>query len=178
MKMNRLNAQYTKISYCEDEDESKFVNVAPFDDAVAAIRERILDIEKDNQRLEKENKELLDEHYKDNLVADLKKELDEVKSALRSGFNITPKEAEEINKWKNNHYTNQHNAPDITTRVKMSGAIGGSYLYEFTPTSIGDFGECICGNCRRRAFTESKGNKKEYEKLLKEYDAIFTFSQP
>lgn len=71
------------------------------------------------------------------------------------------------------------------------GAIGGSFRYEFVPTSIGTVGRCICNSCKHKARKNAEeivnkndfSSKGEYEKALntkiqhleKKYDAEFIF---
>lgn len=51
------------------------------------------------------------------------------------GFPISAEAESQINEWKKNH---RHN----------DGAIGGTFTYEFIPTSIGTIGtiKCACGD--------------------------------
>lgn len=51
------------------------------------------------------------------------------------GFPISAEAESQINEWKKNH---RHNG----------GAIGGTFTYEFIPTSIGTIGtiKCACGD--------------------------------
>ena len=57
-------------------------------------------------------------------------------------FHITKEEDKAINAWVKNHIFERHQGRRCT------GAIGGSYTYEFTPTSIGEIGtvKCTCGD--------------------------------
>ena len=86
------------------------------------------------ENLKEENKELKDEHYKDETIQKLEKEKRELQDQLYRTFSISKSENEAITEWKNQHWTNQHNAPDLTTRLRKQGAIGGSFTYEFVVT--------------------------------------------
>ena len=127
------------------------------------------------ENLKEENKELKDEHYKDETIQKLEKEKRELQDQLYRTFSISKSENEAITEWKNQHWTNQHNAPDLTTRLRKQGAIGGSFTYEFVPTSIGTVGTIVCSACREKARRNCGNNRERYKELLKEYDAEFEF---
>ena len=127
------------------------------------------------ENLKEENKELKDEHYKDETIQKLEKEKRELQDQLYRTFSISKSENEAITEWKNQHWTNQHNAPDLTTRLRKQGAIGGSFTYEFVPTSIGTVGTIVCPACREKARRNCGDNRDRYRELLKEYDAEFEF---
>jgi hypothetical protein len=56
-------------------------------------------------------------------------------------FEITKNEEQQIGKWQAKHIKKKHKGNSY------SGAIGGRFTYEFTPTSLGDIGiiKCNCG---------------------------------
>lgn len=68
---------------------------------------------------------------------------------LKYGFPISENEHESIQAWIKNHDEEKHGADYKNGKYRNSGAIGGAYTYEFTPTSIGTFGRvrCSCGRC-------------------------------
>ena len=170
--MSELNREYwTGVG-------GEFTHVQKFDDAVASIKAHIETVEMRNKYLEEENKKLKDAHYKDEVIAKMKAERDEAIEDIRRGFEITKSESEAIRAWKDKHYEEIHGANTLAKKMKMGGAIGGTYEYEFTPTSIGTFGTCICGACRIKAFKEARGDRKKYQELLEKYDATFNFSEP
>lgn len=71
-------------------------------------------------------------------------EKDKIISQLmnRECFDITEDEQKAIDEWVEKHTQEKHNGNTY------SGAIGGRYTYEFTPTSIGTIGiiKCSCGD--------------------------------
>lgn len=71
-------------------------------------------------------------------------EKDKIISQLmnRKCFDITENEQKAIDEWVEKHTQEKHNGSHY------SGAIGGRYTYEFTPTSIGTVGviKCSCGD--------------------------------
>lgn len=88
--------------------------------------------------------ELEDEHWKDNKLQEMKNQLEEAKKNYHRGFPINEEEYEKALNWMDDHEATKH------ARCKglpRGGAIGGSYQWIFTPTSIGVFGEvkCSCG---------------------------------
>ena len=127
-----------------------------------------------NAEIMKENEKLKDELYKDEVVKALVAERDSARSAMLNGFPITKEERVAIEDWKISHDRIIHKVPE--GKYRYHGAIGGGLSYRFTPTSIGTIGTVYCETCVQRALSGSWGNRKEYEELLKEYDAEFTFT--
>lgn len=97
--------------------------------------------------LEKENKKLKDEKYKDLELQKMKKELEDMKKECYNGFPITEEEKKKIEEWKNKHEQENHGLKTLKEKNSFGGAIGGTYTYEFIPTSIGVIGiiKCSCG---------------------------------
>ena len=91
-----------------------------------------------NEKLQAENERLRGEHYKDEELARIKTELEDVRQA----FKITENERRKIKDWKMKHENEKHGGYPA-----RSGAIGGRYEYVFIPTSIGTAGviRCCCG---------------------------------
>lgn len=127
------------------------------------------------QYLEEKNKTLEQEKQKDNELQNMKKIYDEMKADYYRGFPISKEEQNAINEWQKNHLTNQHNLKTVEQKASFGGAIGGSFKFEFIPTSIGTIGTCVCGSCRNRARRDAKGNGELFQKLIEEYDAEFVF---
>lgn len=118
---------------------------------VAKMFGEILDNYESNERtikyLREKNQELKNEAYKDSELASMKKELEKSRKALYRGFSISEKEKETIEEWRLKHEAEVHGRDTLEKRLSAHGAIGGSYTYIFTPTSIGVVGEfkCSCG---------------------------------
>lgn len=81
-----------------------------------------------NDYLRKENERLKSEAYKDEELAKMKKEYDEMKEDYYRGFPISEKEEKKINEWIK------------TLPEAYTGAIGGRFTYEFYPTGLGTAG--------------------------------------
>lgn len=96
---------------------------------------------------------------------------------IELGFEITERQLQKIQEWKNKHYAKQHGAITFDTKLTMGGTACGTFSYRFIPTGLGTFGICVCEHCQAKAFREAKGDKKMYRTLLKEYDAEFTFQE-
>lgn len=95
------------------------------------------------ENLQKEIEHLKSEHYKDDELKSMKAKLEEARADLSRGFGISEEEHKAIREWIDNHEKTAHG----DAKFPRGGAIGGSYDYIFTPTSIGVVGEvkCSCG---------------------------------
>ena len=91
--------------------------------------------------LQETNIRLRNEYYKDELVADLREQLTEIKKDMHRGFSISEEEDDAICKWIEHHNQEVHHG-------QPAGALGGRYTYCFCPTSIGVIGtiRCNCGD--------------------------------
>jgi hypothetical protein len=138
-----IKNRYT--SYNLEKDEH--ITVHPFEECLMAMQKRYKDAEAAIENLEKENKALKDEHYKDGELQRIQEELTSLKRARYRGFPISEEEQEKIKEWQKEHDKEVHGVTDIKGRLTKAGAIGGDYTYEFIPTSIGTFGsiKCTCG---------------------------------
>lgn len=118
---------------------------------VAEMFGEILDNYESNERtikyLREKNQELKNEAYKDSELVSMKKELEKAKEDLYRGFPISEEEKKSIEEWRLKHESEFHGRNTLEKRLAAHGAIGGSYDYIFTPTSIGIVGEirCSCG---------------------------------
>lgn len=131
-----IKNRYTSYDLKKDEH----ITVPPFEECLMAMQKRYEDAEAAIEELEKENKALKDEHYKDEELQRLQEELDSLIQAKYRGFPISEEEQKKIKEWQKKHNAEVHGITNVT-------AIGGKYAYEFIPTSIGTFGsvKCVCG---------------------------------
>ena len=168
--------------------DGKFVEVATVDEICNSIRERIESANNRADRAQEEMQKMKDEKWKDTELQEMKAQMEEAKADMRRGFSISKSELEKIRAWENQHWTNQHQALTNEARLRKMGAIGGSFTYEFNPTSIGTFGTIYCNSCmakvRRQTYkdlfdAEASRQKFNYNnrlrELIKEYDAEFAF---
>ena len=132
------------------------------------IKQFLLMLVHNNDRLQKKFNELYDEKWADKTLQDMKKELEQTKQDLHRGFPISKKENEQINKWKLEHDEKIHNNP-----THYHGCSGGGYEYTFYPTGIGTIGYCFCITCKAKAIRE-KG-KDWYDYCNKELHGVFEF---
>lgn len=97
--------------------------------------------------LEKQNQELHDEKYKDNELSRMEDELKTMKENYYRGFPISEEEQKSIREWMDKHDEEVHNCRTLKDKLRRGGCIGGTYKYEFVPTSIGTVGivKCSCG---------------------------------
>lgn len=101
-----------------------------------------------NDRLQKENAELKDEHYENKKIQELEEKIAELRSELGYSFRLTKSDWDAIHEWQNNHMSEKHGLKTSMDRLQAGGAIGGTWTYEFIPTSIGTIGVCRCGKCK------------------------------
>ncbi len=119
----------------------EYIMAPPIDELCSALKEKFIGQEERIEYLQKEIKKLESEHWKDNELQLMKKQYIEMNENYHRGFPISKEEKEKINAWIDKHEKEKHNGSFYR------GAIGGSYTYHFTPTSIGVFGsiQCSCG---------------------------------
>lgn len=111
------------------------------DGAIDAIKYWLDHYKQSLEDAQEQVRKLREEYDKDEEVAKLKKRIKLLEEESRNGFPITKEENEKIREWQQEHTKEKHG------RNFYSGAIGGSYTYEFIPTSIGTIGtvKCSCG---------------------------------
>ena len=97
--------------------------------------------------LELQNIELYDEHYKDHELKQMLDELNKMKDDYYRGFPISEEENKNIKEWIDNHERDVHGCYTLEDKINRGGCCGGTYTYEFVPTSIGTIGtvRCSCG---------------------------------
>ena len=132
------------------------------------------------ESVEDKNKELLNEHWKDSQLSEMKEKYSQMENAYHRGFPISEDQQKAINNWKDQHWEKKHNAPDLLSRLDKQGAIGGAFEYRFVPTSIGIVGTICCQSCKQKVKRElgdlSGKERREKEKELNEkYDVEFLF---
>ena len=132
-----------EFEYFTKKDE-KFVKVPTIQDCIDGILIRHNDALDKISRLEETNKKLRSEHYKDEELQKMKQEVKDIKDDYYRGFPITKEEEEAIDKWKRQHEEEVHCLHTLEDRLRAGGTIGGSYHYEFIPTSIGTIGKVVC----------------------------------
>lgn len=138
------------------------------------------------EKVEDQNKALEDKHWKDEQMSKMKEHLKKMEDDYYRGFPISAQQSEDINKWMDQHWTNKHDAPDLKTRLRKQGAIGGAFEYRFVPTSIGTLGTIICPSCQRK-MKEELGDTSDYKsygeyckrekELTEKYDCEFEFQE-
>lgn len=156
----------------------EFLRVEDLDTVCEQLRSIFDDQAAENSRLRENLQAITDEKWKDEELQKLKKERDEAFADMYRGFSITQLEQDKINTWKKEHDEKQHGLKTDMDRCRAGGAIGGRYSFDFTGTGIGTFGTCYCGSCRSKAIENCGGDIKVYRKLIKEYDAEFSFQEP
>lgn len=130
-----------------------------------------------NDRLHKHLEEITDEKWKDKELQEMKAKMEKYYHEAKLGFPMADDDQSRVQEWKDKHMAEKHNVKTLEDRLHWGGSVGGNFLYEFCPTSIGTIGTCICGNCRTKAFARSNGDYQRYKELLREYDAEFEFQE-
>lgn len=113
-----------------------------------AIKETLEAREDVEQNLRKALAKARDEAYASDEMQQMKADLEKARGDLYRGFGISEAEMEKISKWQKEHEAEVHNLKTLKQRAFAGGAIGGSYTYEFIPTSIGVVGTCKCNRCK------------------------------
>lgn len=128
--------------------DGKMTHIVALEESFRSIKGHIETVEMRNKYLEEENARLRDEHFKDEELQAMKEQYEQLKEELRRGFGISESEWAAIKEWQRKHEEEKHGANYAVGKMRYSGAIGGSYDYIFTPTSIGTIGEirCSCGD--------------------------------
>lgn len=158
-------------------DELGWHRVYPLEECFESIRYRVQHQDEIIEALREENEQLKDEKWKDVTLQELKKERDTAIANARRGFEITEEAEAAINKWQKQHIAEKHN------NNSYHGAIGGNWRYEFTPTSIGTIGVCICSTCASKIdkdmapyINESLSFRLDKkDQLVEFYDSEFVF---
>ena len=129
-----------EVPYFFTDENNDVVEVDTFDNAMNTIKLRYQKLQDKIGHLSQENKELKSGVFATNYVQEALANAEKIRNEYRLGFPMTEEEVQKAEKWMKEHDESAHNG-------KSSGAIGGRYTYEFTPTSIGVFCglRCSCG---------------------------------
>ena len=157
--------------------DGKWHEYQGLDRSIDEIRDLVEDAFCYAERMAEENQELKDLHWENEQLQEMQKRIDYLETSQRHGFPIDEDQYKAIRAWEEQHWTSQHNAPDLESRLRKQGAIGGSFHYKFIPTSIGVSGCICCSACMRKALMNSGGNRDRERELIKEYDAEFEFQE-
>lgn len=140
--------KYKTYEYSTNDPETgSWCRVYELDKALRAIKIRNMDDRDYIRRLEKENNELKNHAYKNKEVAEMRDNLNKMKSEYYRGFPISEDEEHKINEWIEKHEREVHGIKTYEDKLASHGCCGGGYTYEFVPTSIGTVGtvRCNCG---------------------------------
>ena len=112
-------------------DDNPFRHSGDIKKALQEVYDHYRSVANRNDYLKKELDRVKDEKYRDEELAKMKGEYEEMRDNYYRGFPISKEEREKINEW-------------IGQQAKCSvGAIGGRFRYEFIPTSIGTIGTIV-----------------------------------
>lgn len=126
---------------------SEWCQVYELDKALEAIKVRNMNDQDRIRYLKEENKKLKDNLYKDEQLSLMENELNKMKDDYYRGFPISEEEDKNIKEWIDNHERDVHGCYTLEDKINRGGCCGGTYIYEFVPTSIGKIGtvRCKCG---------------------------------
>lgn len=140
--------KYKTYEYSTNDPETgSWCRVYELDEALRAIKVRNMHDQDRIRRLESENKKLKEENYKDEELTAMRVQLEAMRKDYYRGFLISEEEQKNIRNWMDKHDEEVHNCHTLEDKIKRGGCIGGTYKYEFVPTSIGTVGtvKCSCG---------------------------------
>lgn len=140
--------KYKTYEYSTNDPETgSWCTVYELDEALRAIKVRNMHDQDRIRRLESENKKLKEENYKDEELTAMRVQLEAMRKDYYRGFPISEEEQKNIRNWMDKHDEEVHNCHTLEDKIKRGGCIGGTYKYEFVPTSIGTVGtvKCSCG---------------------------------
>ena len=157
--------------------DGKWHKYQGLDGCLDEIRDLVEDAYAYAEQVTKENEDLRDLHWENEKLKEMKAELDEAREERYCGFPMTKQQRQACRDWEDQHWTNQHAAPDTKSRLAKMGAIGGSFYYKFVPTSIGTSGCIVCSSCMEKARRNCGDNRDRLRELIKEYDAEFQFQE-
>lgn len=160
-----------------DTETNKFIKIEDLDTVCDNLKAIYDEQQYTNDRLKERLKEITDEKWKDKQLQELKEQAEKYRHEAMIGFTMTDEDVAKVKEWKEQHMVKQHNLTTLEQRLRWGGAVGGNFVYEFCPTSIGTVGTCICGNCRAKAFAEANGDYRLFQSLLKTHDAEFEFQE-
>ena len=116
-------------------------------EAFQTIQREINLLEYQNRRLNEENCRLKNENYKNEELSGMRQQLEKMQKDYYRGFPISEEEQKSIREWMDKHDEEVHNCRTLKDKLRRGGCVGGTYKYEFVPTSIGTVGtvKCSCG---------------------------------
>lgn len=116
-------------------------------EAFQTIQREINLLEYQNRRLNEENCRLKNENYKNEELSGMRRQLEKMQKDYYRGFPISEEEQKSIREWMDKHDEEVHNCRTLKDKLRRGGCVGGTYKYEFVPTSIGTVGtvKCSCG---------------------------------
>ena len=130
-----VNCSYSISSYDKKTGKTTFKTIHPLNESLDSIKTRFEELVRANESLFERLQELKQEKWADERLIEMQDRLETMSKEYDRGFPISVEAEARIDEWKKNHLHN-------------GGAIGGTFTYEFTPTSIGTVGtiRCVCGD--------------------------------
>lgn len=122
------------------DENGNMIKIEDIDAVCENIKYLIKESQGENERLREENEKLKSAHYATDAIKEMQTQLEEMRKDYRRGFPIDEATDKKARDWMREHDEKKH-------KFRKSGAIGGSYSWNFTPTSIGTLAsiKCSCG---------------------------------
>lgn len=135
------------VPYGTYDEDGTFTNVYSLRECFRAIRVRNNQNIERIRYLEEVNKDLKDEHYKDEELSNMKDAFERMRDDYFRGFPISQEEDKAIHHWMDQHDKEVHNLVTSEQKMLAGGVSGGRFSYHFYPTGIDVFGvvKCSCG---------------------------------
>ena len=135
------------INHWTHSKDGEYIQIPPMETLCKVLKTKFENQENLIDHLRQQIKALESEKWKDEKLQEMRKTYEKMQKDYRRGFPISEAEKDKINEWIDNHEKEKHMRPNGSKYYFRGGAIGGSYTYCFTPTSIGTFGsiKCTCG---------------------------------
>lgn len=108
--------------------DGRSVTVPTLDKLLLVIKDKVMRLQEEVEYWKNQYQTVSDEKFKDEELTRMKKELEEAKSRMHRGFDVTEDEWKAIHEWMEQF------------RDCDYGTIGGGFTYEFMPTGIGTVG--------------------------------------
>ena len=125
-------------------------DVKTIETKIEDLKQMLLSLENNNNRLQKRFNEIYEEKWKDNELMEMKQKMERAIRERSYGFPLTEEERNRSYDWQRKHDSEVHANPE-----GYHGASGGGFSYTFYPTGLGTTCDCFCNQCKARAIREA-----------------------
>ena len=125
-------------------------DVKTIENKIEDLRQTLLSLENNNNRLQKRFNEIYEEKWKDNELMEMKLKMERAIRERNYGFPLTEEERNRSYDWQRKHDAEVHSNPE-----GYHGAAGGGFSYTFYPSGLGTTCDCFCNQCKAKAIREA-----------------------